>query len=54
MAVALSAPLIVGLYLRRPTAARALIAIGFSVAITVFTQSSIIGILSAFVIMITP
>lgn len=54
MAVALSAPLIVGLYFRRPTAARALIAIGFSVAITAFTQSSIIGILSAFVIMITP
>ena len=54
MAAALSAPLIVGLYSRRPTAARALIAIVFSVAITAITQSSIIGILSAFVIMITP
>jgi SSS family solute:Na+ symporter len=54
MAVALSAPLIVGLYSRRPTAARAIIAIMFSVAITAFTQSSIIGILSAFVIMISP
>ena len=54
MAVALSAPLIVGLYSRRPTAARAIVAIVFSVGITAFTQSSIIGILSAFVIMITP
>ncbi len=54
MAVALSAPLIVGLYSRRPTAARAVVAIMFSVAITAFTQSSIIGILSAFVIMISP
>ena len=54
MAVALSAPLIVGLYSRRPTAARAMVAIVFSVGITAFTQSSIIGILSAFVIMISP
>ena len=54
MAVALSAPLIVGLYSRRPTAARAIIAIVFSVGITAFTGSSIIGILCAFVIMITP
>jgi SSS family solute:Na+ symporter len=54
MAVALSAPLIVGLYSRRPTAARAIVAIAFSVAITAITQSSVIGILSAFVIMITP
>jgi SSS family solute:Na+ symporter len=54
MAVALSAPLIVGLYSRRPTAARAIVAIVFSIGITAFTQSSIIGILSAFVIMIAP
>src|ERR1041385_7671204 len=54
MAVALSAPLIVGLYSRRPTAARALVAIVFSVGMTAFTQSSVIGILSAFVIMISP
>jgi SSS family solute:Na+ symporter len=54
MAVALSAPFIVGLYSQRPTAARAILAIAFSVAITAFTRSSIIGILSAFVIMITP
>jgi SSS family solute:Na+ symporter len=54
MAVALSAPLIVGLYTRKPTAARAIVAIVFSVVITAFTGSSIIGILSAFVIMITP
>ena len=54
MAVALSAPLIVGLYSRRPTAARALVAIVFSVGITAFTQSSVIGILSAFVIMVMP
>jgi SSS family solute:Na+ symporter len=54
MAVALSAPLIVGLYSRRPTAARAIVAIVFSIGVTAFTQSSIIGILSAFVIMIAP
>jgi SSS family solute:Na+ symporter len=54
MAVALSAPLIVGLYSRRPTAARAMVAIAFSVGIAAFTQSSVIGILSAFVIMISP
>ena len=54
MAVALSAPLIVGLYFRRPTAARAIVAIVASVSITAFTQSAPIGILAAFVIMITP
>ena len=54
MAVALSAPLVIGLYSRRPTAARAIIAIVFSVALTALTQSSLIGILSAFVIMIAP
>ena len=54
MAVALSAPLIVGLYFRRPTAARAIVAIVSSVSISAFTQSAPIGILSAFVIMITP
>jgi SSS family solute:Na+ symporter len=54
MAVALSAPLIVGLYFRRPTAARALVAIVSSVALTALTQSAPIGILAGFVIMITP
>src|SRR5207249_7005305 len=38
MAVALSAPLIVGLYFRRPTAARAIVAIAGSVSITALTQ----------------
>jgi len=54
MAVALSAPLIVGLYSRRPTSARAIVAIISSVAITAWTQSAPIGILAGFVIMITP
>ena len=54
MAVALSAPLIVGLYSRRPTAARAIVAIIISVGLTAATGSSVIGILAAFVIMITP
>jgi SSS family solute:Na+ symporter len=54
MAAALSAPLIVGLYSRRPTAARALTAIAGSVCITAFTGSAPIGIFAAFVIMITP
>jgi solute:Na+ symporter, SSS family len=54
MAVALSAPLIVGLYSRRPTSARAILAIISSVAITAWTQSAPIGILAGFVIMITP
>jgi SSS family solute:Na+ symporter len=54
MAVALSAPLIVGLYSRRPTAARAIIAIVLSVGLTAMTQSPVIGILSAFVIMMLP
>jgi len=66
MAVALSAPLIVGLYFQRPTAARAIVAIVGSVCITALTQfltggagwwilpPSAIGILSGFVIMITP
>ena len=54
MAVALSAPLIVGLYFRRPTAARAIVAIVSSVGLTAFTQSAPIGILAGFVIMITP
>ena len=52
MAVALSAPLIVGLYARRPTAARAIVAIVSSVALTAFTQSAPIGILAGFVVMI--
>ncbi len=54
MAVALAAPLIVGLYSQRPTAARAIIAIVTSVALTAFTQSAPIGIGAGFVIMITP
>jgi len=54
MAVALSAPLIVGLYSRRPTSARAILAIISSVAIAAWTQSAPIGILAGFVIMITP
>jgi solute:Na+ symporter, SSS family len=53
MAVALSAPLIVGLYSRRPTAARAIVAIVSSVIITALTQSAPIGILTGFVVMIT-
>jgi SSS family solute:Na+ symporter len=53
MAVALAAPLIVGLYSRRPTAARAVIAIVGSVVITALTQSAPIGIVVGFVIMIT-
>jgi len=54
MAVALSAPLIVGLYSRRPTPVRAIVAIIASVAITALTQSAPIGILAGFVIMVTP
>jgi solute:Na+ symporter, SSS family len=54
MAVALSAPLIVGLYSRRPTAARAIVAIVASVGMTAFTGSSVIGIVSGFVIMLMP
>ncbi|HEY2383056.1 MAG TPA: sodium:solute symporter family protein [Terriglobia bacterium] len=54
MAVALSAPLLVGLYARRPTAARAIVAIVSSVSLTAFTQSAPIGILAAFVVMIMP
>jgi SSS family solute:Na+ symporter len=52
MAVALSAPLIVGLYSRRPTAARAVVSIVTSVALTAFTRSAPIGIFAGFVIMI--
>jgi SSS family solute:Na+ symporter len=54
MAVALSAPLIVGLYARRPTAARAIVAIVTSVSMTALTQSAPIGILAGFVVMILP
>ena len=54
MAAALTAPLIVGLYSRRPTAARAIVAIVTSVALTAFTQSVPIGIGAGFVVMITP
>ena len=54
MAVALAAPLIVGLYSQRPTAARAIVAIVTSVALTAFTRSAPIGIGAGFVIMITP
>lgn len=54
MAVALSAPLIVGLYSRRPTAARAIVAIATSVTITAFTQSAPMGITAAFVLMLLP
>src|SRR5207244_13516113 len=54
MAVALSAPLIVGLYSRRPTARRAIIAILASVAVTAFTKYAPIGIFSAFVILYLP
>lgn len=53
MAAALSAPLLVGLYSNRPTAARAGVAIISSVIMTVFTQSAPIGILTGFVVMIT-
>jgi solute:Na+ symporter, SSS family len=54
MAVALTAPLIVGLYSRRPGAGRAIVAIILSVVAAVLTQSPAIGILAGFVIMITP
>jgi SSS family solute:Na+ symporter len=54
MAVALTAPFIVGLYSRRPKAARALVAIASSVCLTAFTQSAPIGILTGFVVMIVP
>ena len=54
MAVALTAPLIVGLYSRRPGATRAIAAILFSVGITAFTRSPAIGIVSGFVIMLIP
>ena len=54
MAVALTAPLIVGLYFRRPTAARAIVAMLTSVGLTALTGSAPIGILAGFVIMITP
>jgi solute:Na+ symporter, SSS family len=54
MAAALSAPLIVGLYSRRPKAARAIVAIVSSVVITAFTRSPVIGIVLGFVIMLMP
>ena len=54
LGVALSAPLIVGLYSRRPTAARAIVAIILSIGVTVATGSPAIAILAAFVIMIIP
>jgi solute:Na+ symporter, SSS family len=54
MAAALTAPLIVGLYSRRPTAARAIVAIVTSIALTAFTKSVPIGIGAGFVVMITP
>jgi solute:Na+ symporter, SSS family len=54
MAAALFAPLIVGLYSKRPTAARAIVAIVTSVGLTALTGSAPIGILAAFVVMITP
>jgi SSS family solute:Na+ symporter len=54
MAVALSAPLIVGLYSRRPAAPRAIAAITCSVTITALTQSAPLGILTGFVVMIIP
>jgi len=54
MAVALSAPLIVGLYSRKATARRAIWAIVASVAVTAITQSAPLGIATAFVVMIRP
>jgi SSS family solute:Na+ symporter len=54
MAAALTAPLIAGLYSRRPAAARAIVAIVASVCLTALTQSAPIGMFAAFVIMITP
>jgi SSS family solute:Na+ symporter len=53
VAVALSAPLIVGLYSRRPSATRAILAIVGSVSVAAITQSPPIGIIVGFVIMIT-
>jgi SSS family solute:Na+ symporter len=53
MATALTAPLVVGLYFRQPTAARAIVAIVTSVALTAFTNSVPIGIGGGFVVMIT-
>jgi SSS family solute:Na+ symporter len=53
MAAALTAPLIVGLYSRRPTAARAIVAIVTSVTLTALTESAPVGIFAGFVVMIT-
>jgi solute:Na+ symporter, SSS family len=54
MAVAITAPLIVGLYSERPKAARAIIAIVASVGITAVTRSAPIGLVVGFGIMLLP
>jgi SSS family solute:Na+ symporter len=54
MGAALAAPLIVGLYSRRPSAHRATIAIVAAVAVTAITRSGPMGILTGFVIMLVP
>ena len=54
MAAALTAPLIVGLYSRRPAAGRALVAVVSSVSVLAIAQSAPAGILTGFVIMLLP
>ena len=54
MAVAITAPLIVGLYSERPKAARAIIAIVASVGITAVTRSAPNGLVVGFGIMLLP
>jgi SSS family solute:Na+ symporter len=54
LAAALTAPLIVGLYSRRPTANRALVAVVSSVSVWAIAQSATAGIVTGFVIMLLP
>ncbi len=54
MAVALTAPFVVGLYSRRPAARRALVAIVGAVGAMLITRSTPIGILTGFVVMVLP
>ena len=54
LAVALTAPMVVGLYSRRPPAGRALVAVVSSVSAWALTQSAPAGIVTGFVIMLLP
>jgi solute:Na+ symporter, SSS family len=54
LAVALTAPVVVGLYSLRPTAGRALVAVVSSVSVWAAAQSAIAGIVTGFVIMLLP